>query len=113
MMQGTITAVAVRAAESEARLAPVRWTRPRPIPFGRQIATLDTVMAATGHRSVPSIRPAHKVRLPPYFIDIHEIMIDEFNTHVRAADGIDGIGCRTRDTAVLSIYHEEHRATAL
>jgi hypothetical protein len=97
---------------AEVRLASVKWTHPRPIPFGWQIATLDTVTAATGHRSVSSIRPAHKVWLSAYFLDIHEITIDEFNPYVRATDGIDGIGCRTRDSAVLCIYFEEHRATA-
>jgi hypothetical protein len=60
--------------------------RPRHIPFGWQIATLDTATAATGHRSVSTLPPAHNVWLSPYFIDIPEIMIDEFNPCVRDAD---------------------------
>ena len=59
--------------------------RPRHIPFGWQIATLDTATAATGHRSVSTLPPAHKVRLSTYFIDIHEIAIDEFHPYVRGA----------------------------
>jgi hypothetical protein len=97
---------------AEARPASMHGTRPRPVPFGWQIATLDTATAATGHRSVSTVRPAHKVRLTRYFIDIHEITIDEINPYVRATDDIDGIACRTMDSAVLSISHEELRATA-
>ena len=106
----------------EKRLAPFGATSRRqgpgtagniaPHPFWLADNAFDTVTAATGHRSVSTVRPAHKVRLTRYFIDIHEITIDEINPYVRATDDIDGIACRTIDSAVLSISHEELRATA-
>jgi hypothetical protein len=97
---------------AEARRASMHGTRPRPVPFGWQIATLDTAAAATGHRIVSTVRPAHKVCLIRYFIDTHEITIEEINPYVRATDEIDGIACRTMDSALLSISHEELRTTA-
>lgn len=36
-------------------------------------------------------RPAHKVRLSAYFIDQHEVTIDEFNAYVRATDRFDAV----------------------
>ncbi len=36
-------------------------------------------------------RPAHRVTLSGYFIDVHEVTIDEFNTYVRATDRFDEI----------------------
>ena len=36
-------------------------------------------------------RPAHRVRLSAYFIDVHEVTVDEFNAHVRATDRFDVI----------------------
>ena len=35
--------------------------------------------------------PAHRVRLSAYFIDIHEVTIDEFNGYVRTTDRYDAI----------------------
>lgn len=34
-------------------------------------------------------RPAHRVRLSPYFIDVHEVTVDDFNGYVRATDRFD------------------------
>lgn len=36
-------------------------------------------------------RPAHRVRLPAYFIDRHEVTVTDFNTYVRATDAYDEI----------------------
>jgi sulfatase modifying factor 1 len=36
-------------------------------------------------------RPAHRVQLSAYFIDIHEVTVDDFNAYVRATDGHDRI----------------------
>ncbi len=36
-------------------------------------------------------RPAHRVQLSAYFIDIHEVTVGEFNDHVRATGGYDAI----------------------
>jgi len=36
-------------------------------------------------------RPAHKVQLSGYFIDQHEVTIDEFNAYVRTTDRFDAI----------------------
>jgi len=36
-------------------------------------------------------RPAHQVRLSAYFIDVHEVTIDEFNAYVRTTDRFDVI----------------------
>jgi formylglycine-generating enzyme required for sulfatase activity len=36
-------------------------------------------------------RPAHRVTLSAFFIDIHEVTIDEFNAYVRATDRFDAI----------------------
>lgn len=36
-------------------------------------------------------RPAHRVTLSGYFIDLHEVTIEEFNAYVRATDRFDAI----------------------
>ena len=36
-------------------------------------------------------RPAHRVRLSAYFIDVHEVTVDDFNAYVRATDRFDVI----------------------
>ena len=71
-------------------LAVTAWGQPITPPPGMVYVPAGDFVMGDDHGNFDE-RPAHRVRLSGYFIDVHEVTIEEFNAYVRASDRFDAI----------------------